>query len=89
MFDNCTTLAELNASRIQAVQAGGNIVDINNAFNARRKDIINKESNNGSYTKLKVIKVTPDETVNYCGVPVAGRSSKIGVIQFTPQGFYY
>lgn len=86
MFDDCNTLAELNAARIQYVSKGVNLLDVNNAYNIRRQEILNSRSR---YIKLTPITATPREVTLYCGVPVAGRSKEKGVIKFTKEGFLY
>ena len=86
MFKDCNTLAELNAKRIQATSEGTDLVEINNAYNARRCEILSKRK---PFVVLKPISVEPREVSQYCGVPVAGRSKEVGCISLTAKGFLY
>lgn len=83
MFSDCSTLAELNAARIQAAGTM-DIITVNNAYNARRAEILQARSN---FTRITPVFVTIAEPVKYSAVPVAGYSQEPGVIQFTPSGF--
>lgn len=86
MFENCGTLAELNAARIKASSEGIDLITINNAYNARRQDILTTRK---PFVALTPIVVKPREVKDYCGVPVAGRSTVAGCIQLTASGFLY
>lgn len=83
MFESCTTLAELNAARIQAA-SDTDIITVNNAYNARRAEILQARAN---FTRITPVFVTIPEPVKYSGVPVAGYSQEEGVIKLTPAGF--
>lgn len=86
MFEECSSLAELNAARMNAVKSGYDLVEVNNAFNDRRTKLMD-EGPKGIV--LNAIHIRPREVVQYCGVPVCGRSSEPGVIALTPNGFLY
>lgn len=86
MFETCNTLAELNAARISATNEGGDLTEINNAYNSRRQEILNSRS---KVFHLTPIIIQPDEVTQYCGIPIAGRSSEVGCIKLTPKGFLY
>ena len=85
MFENCMNLSQLNAERVRLSQTE-NIVEVNNAYNARRSEILSARSN---FTKLSPVFVTVDEAVKYSGIPIAGRSSKPNTIELTPAGFKF
>ena len=54
MFDNCNSLAELNAARISATSSdNADIVSINNAYNKRRKEIL--------AAKATFVRLTPQQ----------------------------
>ena len=86
MFEECTSLAELNAARIQATTGDCDLVSINNAYNKRRQEILTAKK---PFMELSPIIVQPREVIKYCGVPVIGRSEQFGVIQLTESGFLY
>ena len=86
MFDDCKTLAELNAARIKATTGDCDLVAINNEYNKRRQEILTTRK---PFVELTPIIVKPREVVQYCGIPVAGRSEQIGTIQLTNVGFLY
>lgn len=85
MFEDCNTLAELNAARTLAAQ-NNPIVEVNNAYNARRIEILNARV---TYRKVTPVFVTVADPVTYCGVPVAGRCAEANVIRLTQRGFLY
>lgn len=86
MFEECNTLAELNAARIKASSEGIDLIELNNAYNARRQEILTARK---PYVQLKPIVVAPKEVIQYCGVPVVGRTQVAGCIQLTDKGFLY
>ncbi len=86
MFSNCSTLAELNAARIKAANEGKDLMTVNNAYNARRQEILNARS---TFVRLTPIVAKPREVKQYCGIPVIGRCEERGCIKFTPKGFLY
>ena len=85
MFEGCTTLSQLNAERVRLSQTE-NLVDVNNAYNAKRTEILSARLN---FNKLTPVFVTIEEAVKYSGIPVAGRSSKNNTIELTPSGFMF
>lgn len=85
MFEKCTTLAELNAARIEA-SGKGDIVEINNAYNKRRREIINTKT---TYVQLKPIEATTETLPVMSCVPIAGRSEEAGCIKLVKDGFLY
>lgn len=85
MFEDCNTLAELNAARIVEVQTHP-AIEVNNAYNARRVEILNARRN---FTKITPVFVTIAEPVRYGGIPLGGRSDEVGVIKLTERGFLY
>lgn len=85
MFNNCNTLAELNAARIKAVSSGIDITEVNNSYNARRFEILNQRK---SFTLIQFKPVPKPEPVLYKTLPIAGSSPDMGVILYTPDGFY-
>lgn len=86
MFENCKTLAELNAERIKATSNGEDLIAVNNDYNKRRQEILNTHK---PFVELTPIHVEPREVKKYCGVPVCGRTSVKGCIQLTATGFLY
>ena len=85
MFEECTTLAQLNAARAQAVQSE-NQVEVNNAYNKRRKEII---ATHAVYTQLTPIEARVSDMPVMSCVPLAGRSKERGCIALTDRGFLY
>lgn len=86
MFENCNTLAELNAARISMTNSGAELIDVNNAYNKRRQEILSERAN---FVKLTPIVVKAREVTRYCGIPLAGRTTEKGTIQFSAKGFLY
>lgn len=85
MFETCMTLAELNAERIK-LSASTDLVVLNNAYNARRNEILQKRSN---FTRVDFIKCSARPVIKYCGVPVYGPTDEPGVIKLTEKGFLF
>lgn len=85
MFENCTSLSELNAERIK-LSSSTNIVELNNAYNEARAKIINSRNH---YVKLNPILPKLEPVTKYCGVPVVGRSTEEGFIMLTEKGFLF
>lgn len=83
MFEECTTLSELNLARLSAVKEN-NITDVNNAYNARRTEILKQRS---SYNHIDVVRVELPQVELMSFLPYLGPSSAPGVIQHTAQGF--
>ncbi len=86
MFEECNTLSELNVARTKASLSGENTVQVNNAYNKRRQEILAVRK---PYVVLKPIHPIHKDVVKYCGVPVVGRSTNPGCIKLTPKGFLY
>lgn len=86
MFKECKTLAELNAKRIQATTQGIDLVEVNNAYNIRRQEILTARK---PFVQVIPIVVKPKEAQQFCGVPVVGRTNKVGCIELTDKGFLY
>lgn len=87
MFKDCNDLTELNRKKIEAVQSGGDLVAINNAYNARRQELLKQSKPN--IVELPVTHVRAKEVVSVCGIPIAGRSTKPNTIIITKAGIYY
>lgn len=83
MFDECTSLAELNAARTRAVQGGADVVAVNNAYNERRKEILASRVN---YFKLKEMVIAAEPAQTTMGLPIRGSSGTPGVIKITMEG---
>lgn len=86
MFENCNTLAELTAERIR-LAATEDIVAVNNAYNARRIDILQSKSNFTRVEFTKLAEYPPQDKV--CGIPIAGNSPKPATITLTESGFLF
>lgn len=87
MFEECKTLMELNAARIKtAALSAIDLMHVNNSYNLRREEILNAKK---PYVELQPIIVKARPVQQYCGIPVAGRSTVEGCIQLTPAGFFY
>lgn len=85
MFEECNTLAELNAARTK-LSLTEDLVVLNNAYNARRSEILQKRSN---FVRQEFIKCAPNPVIKYCGIPLAGESKEPGVIKLTERGFLF
>lgn len=85
MFEECKTLAQLNAARVQAVQTGDQVT-INNAYNKRRKEIIEAHA---TYVQLTPIEPRIEEMPVMSCVPLIGRSTERGCIVLTEKGFLF
>lgn len=85
MFENCKTLAELNAARIKAVTAGTDITEVNNAYNAKRYSILNQRK---PFTLITFKPVPNPKPVRYQTIPIKGNSLELGTILFDGEGFY-
>lgn len=84
MFEECNTLAELNAARIKAVSSGADLMEANNAFNKRRSEIVNARK---PYKVLTFItNPEPHEDITTF-INVIGRVDTPGTIKCTKEGF--
>lgn len=87
MFENCTTLQELNAARIQLCsEPGADITAVNNAYNERRISVLNNTK--AVVKKIKFRPIVFERGVKYCALPIAGTSDQLGVLQLRQNGFY-
>lgn len=86
MFKSCKSLLELNAERGRLVTEGVDITTINNAYNARRQELLSQRK---PFTEVKPIKILPREVQQFMGIPIAGKSPISGVITLTENGFLY
>ena len=87
MFENCSTMLELQAerSRLQLNNWDGYTeTEVNNAYNSRKQEIIRGHVHRFEF---KRIQATPRPVQQYCGVPIAGDSPKPGHIILTENGF--
>jgi hypothetical protein len=85
MFSHCNSLAELNAERIK-LSATVPIVELNNAYNQRRQEVLNAST---SFKRVHPITVIPEPVTKYAGIPIAGRSPVPGCIKLTEGGFLF
>ena len=85
MFETCNTIAELNAARVQA-SATNDLVEVNNAYNKRRQEIINSRP---SFVRCKKLTGKPRPVQRCCYIPVIGRSDTPNTIVLTEKGFTY
>jgi hypothetical protein len=86
IFDDCNTLAELNAERIKATTSDVDLVTINNMYNERRQELLTSKK---PFVVLKPVIVKPREVTRYSGIPIVGRTKYPGCIQLTDSGFLY
>lgn len=84
MFEDCKSLGELNAARIKLSSEGVPLVELNNAYNKRRQELLKSRKPYVELTKLIPAAFQPTQ---YSGVPVAGYSPKAGTIMLTEKGF--
>lgn len=84
MFEECNSLAELNAARVKAMTAGNEPVQVNNAYNERRKQILAQRRN---YLTIQFKQIIVEAGSPFCSIPIAGRSQKLNTIALTDTGF--
>lgn len=84
MFEDCTTLAELNQARVQAVKVHP-VVEVNNAYNAQRKRILESRRN---FTKVEFKELPKFEHLPIAVFNYRGPASKSGVIEIRQDGIY-
>lgn len=84
MFENCNTLVELNIARSKLTVSDESIVEVNNAYNKRRREILAKPKN---YKQISLIPLQVSEPQMFVGIPYAGESPKAGYISLTEKGF--
>lgn len=86
MFENCKTLAELNAARIKAYnEPDADIMAINNAYNEARITLMANTTTKCKRVKFRKLVIEPG--VKYCALPIAGISQTLGQVQLTAEGF--
>lgn len=83
MFEQCLTLAELNAARIKATTTTS-VTEVNNAYNKRRTEILNLFT---GYKKLQLIPLEIPITDLLSFLPYQGPASVPGHIEWTSTGF--
>lgn len=84
MFEECTTLVELNIARSKLSVSEDSIVEVNNAYNKRRKEILSKPK---AFSQVTLTPICIDELTTYVGIPYAGTSPKAGTIIMNEKGF--
>lgn len=84
MFETCNSLTELNAERIKLTSQGVPLIELNNAYNKKRQEILSKRK---PFVELKKLIPAPYSPTQFSGVPVAGYSKVPGCIRITKQGF--
>lgn len=85
MFENCTTLSQLNQERVSLVSVGVPLVQVNNAYNEAKK----KLTASTLYTKVTNSKIeVPDYGPLYASLLYKGASPKPGAIMVTKEGVY-
>jgi len=84
MFEECSTLAELNQARVQAAREHS-IVDVNNAYNAQRKRILETRRN---FLQLTFKQVQKEKQTPCCMFNYRGPASKAGAIEIRQDGIY-
>lgn len=84
MFEDCTTLKDLNQARVLAASQYP-IVDVNNAYNEQRKKILSSRNN---YVHLKFVDIPVVEQTPMAVLIYKGRSSKPGAIEIRSDGIY-
>lgn len=86
MFEECKTLTELNQARVQKCSEGVPIVEVNNAYNNRKKELL---SSNISFKRINTVPVKVP-VIEHCFARLvfAGESDIPGLIRITPEGVY-
>lgn len=84
MFETCTNLSELNAERIRLTTEGVPLVEVNNAYNEKRQKILTSRK---PYVELRKLVPKAYTTKQYSGMPIAGKSDKVGSLILTSKGF--
>lgn len=87
VFEQCNSLSELNARRVQIASSGTvSITEINNAYNRRRTELINTQQ---SYKKLSPVQLSFTEQVQASSLPLGGRSPKKNTIVISSGGILF
>ena len=86
MFEECKTLTELNAARVKKCSEGVPIVEVNNAYNARKKELLSSNINYKTISTIK-LQMKTDEAC-YATLVYAGEALQPGTISITPKGVY-
>lgn len=84
MFEECTSLAELNAARTKAITQGMSPVEANNAYNERRKQILAQRRN---YLTIEFKPIVVEAGKPFCSIPLVGRCQEVNTIELTDNGF--
>lgn len=84
MFESVTSLQELNLARVNAVQAGVDRIQINSAYNLKKKELLSRQL---PYKQIPITRpsYTEEELVIY--IPYGGKSLKNNTLELTKQGF--
>lgn len=84
MFESANSLQELNQARIKAVQSGIDRIQINIAYNAKKKELLSKQI---PFKKIPIYRPTHVDVTPIIYLPFAGKSQKKNTIELTEGGF--
>lgn len=85
MFSDCSTIQELNAKRISMLKSDISHIEINRAFNIKRREILESSK---TFKRLTKMVPTPHQPVIYNGCYYKSASNKPNTIIFSEGGFY-
>ena len=85
MFDNCTTLLDLNKARLDAIRDDrDNLAEINKEYQRVRKLIVEAQP---KYMKLKARRPNVTQNPLVVGIPYAGPCDEELTLKYTKKGF--
>lgn len=85
MFEECTTLLDLNKSRIDLVRSNPDkLMEINSQYQARRKQIVSAQP---AYTRLKPMRPNIEDNPLIMAIPYAGAGTESLTLRYTQKGF--
>lgn len=85
MFENCSTLLDLNKARIEAVREDRSKLEIiNREYQDRRKQLV---AATPKYVQLKPMRPQVENRQPIMGIPYAGASEKELTLTYTKRGF--
>ncbi len=83
MFEDCNSLAELNAARVKASTCH-DVMEVNAAYNKRRAEILGASLPYKRVASTAIVRQTPQLMSH---LPYVGTSSCPGHIEWTENGF--
>lgn len=85
MFENCTTIMELNQERTRLRSQGYSIMEINGAYNRARRNLMGRSS---AYKQIDIQRYSPEQLPPYSPAAYLGNAKNSMTLRVEPNGVY-